>query len=50
MAGVNIVRVPYSGAGPAVLGLVSGQAQLMFGTASSVQPHIDAAQIESRSQ
>jgi tripartite-type tricarboxylate transporter receptor subunit TctC len=40
MAGVNIVRVPYRGAGPAVLGLVSGQVQLMFGTASSVRPHI----------
>ena len=42
MAGVTIVRVPYRGAGPAVLGLVSGQAQVMFGSASSVRPHIPA--------
>ena len=42
MAGVNMVRVPFRGAGPAVLGLVSGQAQLMFGSASSVRPHIPA--------
>ena len=42
MAGVSMVRVPFRGAGPAVLGLVSGQAQLMFGSASSVRPHIPA--------
>jgi tripartite-type tricarboxylate transporter receptor subunit TctC len=45
MAGVHIVRVPYRGAGPAVLGLVSGQVQLMFGTASSVRPHIASARL-----
>ena len=42
MAGVSMVRVPFRGAGPAVLGLASGQAQLMFGSASSVRPHIPA--------
>ena len=42
MAGVKMVRVPFRGAGPAVLGLASGQAQLMFGSASSVRPHIPA--------
>jgi tripartite-type tricarboxylate transporter receptor subunit TctC len=42
MAGVKMVRVPFRGAGPAVLGLVSGQAQLMFGSASSVRPHFPA--------
>jgi tripartite-type tricarboxylate transporter receptor subunit TctC len=40
MAGVKMMRVPYRGAGPAVLGLLSGQAQLMFATASSVKPHV----------
>lgn len=45
MAGVSIVRVPYRGAGPAVLGPVSGQVQLMFGTASSVRPHIASARL-----
>jgi tripartite-type tricarboxylate transporter receptor subunit TctC len=45
MARVNIVRVPYRGAGPAVLGIVSGQVQVMFGTASSVRPHIDASRL-----
>jgi tripartite-type tricarboxylate transporter receptor subunit TctC len=40
MAGVNIVRVPFRGAGPAVLGLLSGQVQLMFASTTSSQPHI----------
>src|SRR5262245_50740644 len=30
MAGVNIVRVPYSGTGPSVIGLISGEVELMF--------------------
>jgi tripartite-type tricarboxylate transporter receptor subunit TctC len=42
IAGVSMVRVPFRGAGPAVLGLVSGQAHLLFGSASSVRPHIPA--------
>jgi tripartite-type tricarboxylate transporter receptor subunit TctC len=42
MAGVNILRVPYKGAGPAILGLVSGQVHLMFATTTSAQPHIAA--------
>jgi tripartite-type tricarboxylate transporter receptor subunit TctC len=46
MAGVNIVRVPFRGAGPAVLGLVGGQVQLMFGTASSVQPHLASRRLK----
>ena len=45
MAGVKIVRVPYRGAGPAVLALVGGQVQLMFGTANSVQPHIASGRL-----
>jgi len=45
MAGVNIVRVPFRGAGPAVLGLLSGQTQLMFATASSVRPHVQASRL-----
>jgi len=45
MAKVDIVRVPYRGAGPAVLGIVSGQVQVMFATASSVRPHIDASRL-----
>ena len=36
MAGVNIVRVPYSGTGPSVIGLISGEVEVMFPGAGSV--------------
>ena len=45
MAGVNMVRIPYKGGGPAVLGLIGGQVQLMFATAASVAPHIKSARL-----
>ena len=46
MTGLNIVRVPYKGAGPAVLALVSGQVHLMFATTTSAQPHIAAHRLK----
>ena len=46
MTGVNMVRVPYKGAGPALLGLLSGQVQLMFATTTSSQPHIAAHRLK----
>ena len=36
MAGVNIVRVPYKGSGPALIGLMTGEAQIMFPAASGI--------------
>ena len=45
MAKVNMVRIGYKGGGPAVLGLISGQTQLMFATAASVKPHIDSGRL-----
>jgi tripartite-type tricarboxylate transporter receptor subunit TctC len=46
MAGVDIVRVPYKGAGPAVNGIIAGQVQVMFGTAGSVVPHIRSSRLK----
>ena len=46
MAGVNIVRIPYKGAGPAVNGLIGGQVQLMMATAGSVAPHIKSGRLK----
>jgi tripartite-type tricarboxylate transporter receptor subunit TctC len=40
MAGVNLVHVPYKGAGPALADLLSGQVQLTFNPASVVLPHV----------
>ena len=45
MAKVSMVRIGYKGGGPAVLGLISGQTQLMFATAASVKPHIDSGRL-----
>ena len=45
MAGVDIVTVPFKGAGPALLGLLSGQVQLMFATSGSAAPHLAAGRL-----
>jgi tripartite-type tricarboxylate transporter receptor subunit TctC len=45
MAGVNIVRINYNGGGPAVVGLISGEGQMMFATAASVVPHIKTGKL-----
>jgi len=46
MAGVNIVRIPYSGAGPAVNSVIGNQVQLMFATSGSVAPHIKSGRLK----
>jgi tripartite-type tricarboxylate transporter receptor subunit TctC len=46
MAGINIVRVPYKGAGPAVTGVVANEVPLMFATSSSVAAHIKSARLK----
>ncbi len=45
MAGVNMVHVPYKGAGPALADLIGGQTQVMFATATSVIPQIKAGKL-----
>jgi len=45
MAGVDIVRVPYKGQGPAVLGLLGGEVQMSFATSASVAGHIKAGKL-----
>ncbi|MPZ45597.1 MAG: tripartite tricarboxylate transporter substrate binding protein [Betaproteobacteria bacterium] len=45
MAGVDMVRINYRGAGPALTALVSGEVHLMFATASSVAPHIRSGRL-----
>ena len=40
MAGVNIVRVRYKGSGPAMIGLMTGEVQLMFGALGPTLPLI----------
>jgi len=45
MAGVNLVHVPYRGAGPALIDLLGGQVQVMFATMPSSIEYIRAGKL-----
>ncbi len=45
MAGLNIVRVAYKGAGPAGVGLMANQVQAMFGSAPFGLSHVKAGRL-----
>ena len=45
LAGVNIVRVPYKGSGPAMIALMSGEVQVMFPSAGGVATHIQSGRL-----
>jgi len=45
MTGVNLVHVPYCGAGPALVDLLAGQVQIMFDTVSGSIGHITAGKL-----
>jgi tripartite-type tricarboxylate transporter receptor subunit TctC len=45
MTGANIVHVPYKGSGPAVIDLVGGHIQLMFGAIPTVGPHVKSGKL-----
>jgi tripartite-type tricarboxylate transporter receptor subunit TctC len=45
MAGVNIVRVPYKGSGPAMTAVMSGEVQVMFPSAGGVAAHIKSGRL-----
>ena len=46
MAGVSMVHIPYAGAAPAQLGLISGQTDLMFDNLASAAPQIRAGRLK----
>jgi tripartite-type tricarboxylate transporter receptor subunit TctC len=45
MAGVRMMHVPYKGVSQALVDLVSGEVQLMFGTIVAISPHIKAGRL-----
>ncbi len=45
MAGVKLREVPFKGAGPALLGTLSGEVALVFGNALTVKPHIESGRL-----
>ena len=44
-AGINIVPVPYKGVAPALIDVISGQAQLMFAVMQGGLPHVQAGKL-----
>ena len=45
MAGVDIVRIPYKGSGPAINSLIAGEVQIMFPNAAAVMPHVKSGRL-----
>jgi tripartite-type tricarboxylate transporter receptor subunit TctC len=46
MAGINVVHVPYQGGGPAVLGVVSGQVQVLIQGPAATLPFVNAGKLK----
>lgn len=44
-AGVDMTHVPYKGAGPATIDLISGQVSWMFGTILPTLPHVNTGKL-----
>jgi tripartite-type tricarboxylate transporter receptor subunit TctC len=45
MAKVKIERIPYKGGGAALMGILTNQTQVIFGTAASVKPQIESGKL-----
>jgi tripartite-type tricarboxylate transporter receptor subunit TctC len=45
MTSTNLVHVPYKGGGPALIGLIAGDAQLQFSDAVGAAPHVRAGRV-----
>ena len=45
MAKVDIVRVNYKGSGPAQIGLLTGEVQVMFAGLGPIMPHVNAGKV-----
>lgn len=45
LAGVNLVHIPYKGAGPAVADLIGGRLQVMFENLPTILPHVRSGKL-----
>ncbi|MGZ8264775.1 MAG: Bug family tripartite tricarboxylate transporter substrate binding protein [Burkholderiales bacterium] len=48
MAGVNVVRIPYKGTGPALAAVMTGDVHAMFGSAGGAAPHVKSGRLRAR--
>jgi tripartite-type tricarboxylate transporter receptor subunit TctC len=47
MTGINVLVVPYSGSGPALIGIIGSQVDLYFNSGlGNIQPHIKAGRLK----
>ena len=45
MAGINMLHVPYKGGGPAMIDVMAGQVQMIFGTVLETMPQVRAGKL-----
>ncbi len=45
LAGVNLVRIPFKGNGPALNALIGGEVQIMFATIAAALPHVKSGKL-----
>ncbi len=45
-AGINMVHLPYKGGGPAAAAVLSGEAQVLFGSVASSLPHVKSGRLK----
>lgn len=45
-AGVELVHIPYKGGGPAAAAVLSGEAQVLFGSVASSLPHVKSGKLK----
>lgn len=43
--GTSMVHIPYKGGGPAVIGILSGETQLLFNSTAPLRPHVVAGKL-----
>ncbi len=46
MAGISLTRIPYSGVGPALTALISGELQLIFSVTGGTLPHVKSGRLK----
>jgi tripartite-type tricarboxylate transporter receptor subunit TctC len=46
LAGTQLVHVPYKGAGPALIGVMGGETQMMIATLGSALPHVKSGKLK----